>query len=334
MINLLIGKTEHAATSQSNIVKNALLEVRRKTANTLKLDSARLTVDAPIPFPLGDPSGLDFFGRTTDGTLCDIGLVGAINSQRPDNKTKSQHEEFNKVLRKLDTLMKDKRLSFMMDSWNGGGVSIESILANLFSQDGSPIVIDLSGVPNEIAGIASAAIVRTLFSIKIWQTPEERQASPVLLICEEAHRYIPNSGEAQYEAAQSAIQRIAKEGRKYGIGLFVVSQRPGEVDATVLSQCNSWIVLRTANESDRNHVRGVLPDSLEGLVKILSGLRRQEAVFVGLAATLPSRIMIRHLAKEDLPSSGDINFELGWRNEPMQETKLDEIATRWRYQTR
>ena len=106
--------------------------------------------------------------------------------------------------------------------------------------------------------------------MKIWQSVAEREASPVVLVCEEAHRYVPNSGEAQYEAAQSAIKRVAKEGRKYGIGLLLVSQRPSEVETTVLSQCNSWIVLRITNEADRAHVRGVLPDSMAGLTKMLA----------------------------------------------------------------
>ena len=156
----------------------------------------------------------------------------------------------------------------------------------------------------------------------------------MLLVCEEAHRYVPNSGEAQYEAAQESIRRIAKEGRKYGVGLFLVSQRPSEVESTVLSQCNSWIVLRITNESDRSHVRGILPDSLEGLTKMLSGLRRQEAIFVGQAATLPSRIMIRDLSDDELPSSRDIDFDIGWQSKRMTNAQLDHIAERWRYQRR
>ena len=155
-----------------------------------------------------------------------------------------------------------------------------------------------------------------------------------LLVCEEAHRYVPNLGEAEYEAAKGAIRRIAKEGRKYGIGLMLVSQRPSEVEATVLSQCNSWIVLRITNESDREHVRGVLPDSMAGLTKTLSGLRRQEAIFVGEAAMLPSRIMIRDLTEEQLPKSNDIDFDKGWRGDPASEEQLQEVANRWRYQQR
>ena len=333
-ISLLIGKTEYAATSQFNIVKNALLTARMKsTSDVLKLDATKLTVDAPIPYVLGEPSGLDDFGAI-NGAKYEIGFVGAINAQRPENKNKKDHEDYNKVLRKLDSLMKDERLAFMMKPWNGIGDSMTEVLTQFLGDGVRVRIVDLSGVPNEVAGTASAAIARTLFSLKVWQTADERAASPVLLVCEEAHRYVPNSGEAQYGAAQGAIRRIAKEGRKYGIGLMLVSQRPSEVETTVLSQCNSWIVLRLTNEADREHVKGILPDSMAGLTKMLSGLRRQEAIFVGQAAMLPSRIMIRDLADEQLPKSNDIDFDKGWQNAGMSTAQLGAVASRWRYQKR
>ena len=333
-IGLLVGKTEYAATSQSNIVKNALLAARSHAAeNILGLDPEKLTVDSPVPYILGDPTGLDVFGEI-DGERYETGLVGAINAQRPNNRTQRNHEDYNKVLRKLDSLIKDDRLSFMMKEWDEGEDPMPSVLSQILGGGAAVRIVDLSGVPNEVAGTASAAVARTLFTMKIWQTVEERQASPVLLICEEAHRYVPNSGEAQYEAAQSAIKRVAKEGRKYGIGLFLVSQRPSEVEATVLSQCNSWIVLRITNEADRAHVRGVLPDSMAGLTKMLSGLRRQEAIFVGQAAMLPSRIKIRDLQDDQLPKSSDIDFEKGWQTDGMSEELQKTVSERWRYQTR
>ena len=333
-VDLLIGKTEYAATSQTNIVKTALASLRRASAKQLTLPVDDLTVDSPIPYELGVPSNSDEFGKGSDGELYSVGLVGAINAQRPLNRNKAQHEDYNKVLRKIESLINDPRLCFMMDPWDKKSDPIGSVLSKIIGQDAQLTVIDLSGIPNEIAGTASAALVRTLFSLKIWQTDEERKSSPVLLVCEEAHRYIPNSGEAQYGAAQDAIRRIAKEGRKYGIGLFLVSQRPSEVESTVLSQCNSWVVLRMSNEIDRSHVRGILPDSLEGLTRMLSGLRRQEAIFVGQAATLPSRIMIRDLGEHQLPASSDIDFDRGWRSGAMTDTHMIEIAKRWRYQKR
>ena len=333
-INLLLGKTEYAATSQANIVKNALLKVRSDSAeNILDLEPNKLTVDAPIPYVLGDPTGLDIFGEK-DGEQYKFGFVGAINAQRPKNRAKKDHEPYSIILQKLESLIKDQRLSFMMKEWDQDSERLSSVLAQILGK-GPPVrILDLSGVPNEVAGIASAVIARMLFSVKIWQTVEGRETSPVLLVCEEAHRYVPNSGEAQYEVAQIAIKRIAKEGRKYGIGLLLVSQRPSEVEATVLSQCNSWIVLRITNEADREHVRGILPDSMTGLTKMLSGLRRQEAIFVGQAAMLPSRIRIKTLSDNQLPNSSDINFNRGWQNDNLSEEQLGDISHRWRYQNR
>lgn len=335
-INLLVGKTEHAATSQSNIIKSALLKVRSESAkNHLKLDSNNLTVDSPIPYVLGNPTGLGKFGEK-NGKSYNEGLTGAINALRPSNKNAKDHEPYDKILKKLESLVEDQRLSFMMDSWDpeNGEDPIPSVLAQILGEGHSVRVIDLSGIPNEVAGIASAAIARILFSVKTWQNVTEREANPILLVCEEAHRYVPNIGEAQYEAAQVAIKRIAKEGRKYGIGLLLVSQRPSDIETTVLSQCNSWIVLRITNEADRQHVRGVLPDSMTGLTKMLSGLRRQEAIFAGQAAMLPSRIRIRDLSNEQLPKSSDIDFDKGWQTDGLSKEQLEDVSLRWRYQNR
>ena len=332
-LSLFIGKTEYAATSQSNIIKNALIKVREQAAESLGLDKAKLTVDSPVPYVLGDTYGLDNFGKNGDD-LYTIGLIGAINTQRPQNKSQKDHEDYNKVIRKISSLLKDGRLNFMMKPWDGVQDPLPTIVNQFLTRKTTVQIVDLSGVPNEVAGVASAAIARIIFQLKVWQSEDERRDSPVLLVCEEAHRYVPNRGEAQYEAAQSAIRRIAKEGRKYGVGLLLVSQRPSEVEATVLSQCNSWIVLRITNDSDREHVRSVLPDSMSGLTKMLSGLRRQEAIFVGQAATLPSRIMIRSLSKVQLPRSNDVDFDKGWQKEALSEDQIGTVVERWRYQSR
>ncbi|AWN16704.1 ATP-binding protein [Salinisphaera sp. LB1] len=332
-IGLLVGKTEHAATSQANIVKNALLEARSQAASELGFVTERTTVDAPIPYVLGDPRGLDEFGERDGGRYTE-GFVGAINAQRPDNKNRKDHQDYGKVLRKLESLINDDRLRFMMRPWSGDSDDLAEILAQLVGEGSMVRVIDLSGVPNEVAGVTTSVVSRMLFSIKVWQTSNERESSPVLLVCEEAHRYVPNRGEAQYEEAQSAIRRIAKEGRKYGLSLLLVSQRPSEVETTVLSQCNSWLVLRTTNDADREHVRGVLPDSMTGLSKMLPGLRRREAIFVGQAAALPSRIIIRELRVDETPKSNDVDFDKGWQSEPLDSQKLTEVAQRWRYQER
>lgn len=313
-VALLIGKTEFVATSQANIVKSALISAREEGAIELNLDAKSITVDSPIPYKLSI-------------------LIAKIEADKPTQASKQ--DSHNSILQKLEILKEDARLRFLMTEWQGGTEDpFPSVIAQLSGDGPQPRVVDLSGVPNEVAGISSAVIARTLFSLKVWQTAAERAADPVLLVCEEAHRYVPDMGEAQYEAAQEAIRRIAKEGRKYGVGLLLVSQRPSEVEATVLSQCNSWIVLRITNDVDREHVRAILPDSMAGLTKMLSGLRRQEAIFVGQATMLPSRIIIRTLEPNQLPTSHDIDFDKGWQNPAMKDDHLQIVVNRWRYQRR
>lgn len=260
--NLLIGRTASAATSQANIVKDALTSARREGAKQIGLDKDRITVDSPIPFSLSR------FKEIIEAAKADL--------------TRSAQTSHNSILQKLDTLISDARLDFLMSEWTEGDDDpLPEIIGQLIGQNGAPCVVDLSGVPNEVAGISSSVIARTMFNWKVWQSEDERKRDPVLLVCEEAHRYVPNRGDAQYEGAQEAIRRIAKEGRKYGIGLLLVSQRPNEVEATVLSQCNSWMVLRLTNDADREHVRSILPDSMAGLTRVLSGLRREGSFIFG-----------------------------------------------------
>lgn len=212
------------------------------------------------------------------------------------------------------------------------GDSLDRAILQLTGADvnGSTLkIVDVSGAPNEVAGTLTAMICRMLFSYKVWQTKAERRKDPVLLVCEEAHRYVPDKGEAQYREAQEAVRRIAKEGRKYGLGLMLVSQRPSDVESTVLSQCNSWIVLRLTNGKDQEHVGRFLPDSLAGITKLLSSLSRREAIFVGEAAALPARIRIRALTKDQLPDSEDISFAQGWTQAPLDAQEVKSITDRW-----
>jgi len=168
-----------------------------------------------------------------------------------------------------------------MKEYSTTSPTLETVLHQFIGEqeDKNLRIIDISGLPNEVAGPLTALVARLLFQYKLWQTREEREKDPVLFICEEAHRYVPNHGEAQYKEAQEAVRRIAKEGRKYGVGLMLISQRPSDVEATVLSQCNSWIILRLTNSSDQAHVAKFLPDSLVGLTKMLPSLTRREAIF-------------------------------------------------------
>ncbi len=314
LCDLLLGKAEFTATTQKNIVKKALLECRKKSAVTFGIDGDKITIDSPIPFKISE------FKELIDQDRIKL--------------TDSKQDSYKSLLNKLESLSDDARYNFLMEDWTSGKDDVTEVIKQFFSNDTSIHIIDLSGIPNEVAGIISSVIARTLFNFKVWETADERENNPILLVCEEAHRYVPNRGEAQYQAAQEAIKRIAKEGRKYGLSLMLVSQRPSELESTVLSQSNSWIVLRLTNETDREYVKGILPDSLTGLTKNLSGLRKREAIFVGLAALIPSKILLNFLNEDERPKSNDINFIDGWKKKVYMDEQIAQIINRWRLQTK
>lgn len=338
--SLIIGKTEHEATSQNNIVYEAITYSRLLEAGYVQdvgaepnggLEAAftdgineaqvlNFDRDKPVPFKLTQ------FVKHIDK------VQGRKEGKQEKLAASSGRDKIDNILKKLKVLRSNPQLSFLLKEYSKtDSPNLQDILAQFVGEaNGKDIrIIDISGLPNEVAGPLTALISRLLFQYKLWQTRNEREKDPILFICEEAHRYVPNHGEAQYKEAQDAIRRIAKEGRKYGLGLGLISQRPSDVESTVLSQCNSWIVLRLSNSSDQEHVSRFLPDSLSGLTKMLSALTRREAIFVGEAAALPSRIRIRELSPDRLPNSNDIKFASGWSNDATQEADLMEVVSRW-----
>jgi len=250
------------------------------------------------------------------------------------DETATNKQKFASILDKVNVLSSDTRISFLLSDHLDGAqpLTLSDVLAQFLSVAGEQQtkikIIDISGLPNEVAGPLTASIARLLFQYKLAQNREGRERDPILLVCEEAHRYVPDRGEAQYAVAQDAVRRIAREGRKYGLGLMLISQRPADVEGTVISQCNSWIVLRLSNSQDQQHVKRFLPDSLSNMTSVLSSLPRQEALFVGEAAALPARIKIRSLPKGKLPDSNDISFAEGWAHDLQSKDVLDEIARR------
>lgn len=333
---LIIGKTEAEATSQNNIVYKALKHSRMVAAGIVQSLPVEVVGGQEEVLCSGRSlSDIASFDRDRPYKFCLDEFVKHIDEVqgrkfgRQDSASASDRKSLDSILDKLTVLRSDPRLSCLMRTEEGD--TLQGVIAQLTSDvEGRTLkIIDLSGVPNEVAGTLTAVISRLIFAYKIWQTREERERDPILLVCEEAHRYVPNKGEAQYREAQDAIRRIAKEGRKYGLGLMLVSQRPSDVESTVLSQCNSWIVLRLTNGQDQTHVGQFLPDSLAGLTTMLPSLGRREAIFVGEAAALPARVRIRELVKDELPDSQDIDFANGWAMDPLPERDIGEIVARW-----
>lgn len=352
---LVIGKTEHEATSQNNVIYKALTHARMVAADLVDPAPESYNVlipedgagpDAPRPKTGVSIEELVEFDR--DKPRC-FSLEEVKNYieflQASRLKKGSQYTErvppgdfskdFKSILDKLSVLRRDPRIQFMMKEWSVDSPSLEHIIAQLVGRirgeggvDQDIRILDISGLPNEVAGPLAAMLARLLFQYKVYQTAEERRRDPVVLVCEEAHRYVPDRGEAEYAAAQTAIRRIAREGRKYGIGLMLVSQRPADVESTVISQCGTWLVLRLTNAADQQHVSRFLPDGLSGMTKSLPNLAQQEAIFVGEGASMPARIRIRDLEEGKLPKSETAKFAKGWILGRLSEDEIATVANR------
>jgi hypothetical protein len=193
-------------------------------------------------------------------------------------------------------------------------------------------IVDFSEVPSDVLPIVAGTFSRLLYDIQFWMRPDNR--TPFTLLCDEAHLYLPVKDDANVvqKQALAAFERIAKEGRKYGVSIVVVSQRPSDVSRTILSQCNNFLVLRLTNDRDQTVVRRLMPDSLAGMTDILPLLDTGEAVLLGDAVLLPTRIKIDEPTIK--PDSATRNFWTEWgSNEPNKEA-IDEAVETLRSQTR
>lgn len=350
---LVIGKTEQEATSQNNIVYKAITYARMVAAGLI--DPSPTAYGGPVPTDGLEHDAPRPKAGVTFGQLIEFDhdkprpfslqefynhifflQAARVQGAALQSVTASDFAtKFKSILDKLSVLRRDPRIRFMMREWNDQSPLLEHIIAQLVGQlqgkggaDQDIRILDISGLPNEVAGPLAAMLARLLFQYKVYQTTEERKRDPVVLVCEEAHRYVPDRGEAEYAAAQTAIRRIAREGRKYGIGLMLVSQRPADVESTVISQCGTWLVLRLTNAADQQHVSRFLPDGLSGMTKALPNLAQQEAIFVGEGAAMPARVRIRDLAKDKLPKSETAKFAKGWTLNRLTEVEIAAIANR------
>ncbi len=350
---LVIGKTEEEATSQNNIVYKALTHARMVAENLIDPAPTKYGTNTPADgLPPDEPrhkkgvtqeqiTGFDrdkprpFSLQEFHNHIVYLQAARDRNGKLERVTDTDFSKYFKSILDKLAVLRRDPRIQFLITEWTSGSPSLGKIVGQLVGllngTNGQPLdirIIDISGLPNEVAGPLSAVLARLLFQYKLYQTTAERERDPILLVCEEAHRYVPDRGEAEYAAAQSSIRRIAREGRKYGIGLMLVSQRPADVESTVISQCGTWLVLRLTNSADQQHVARFLPDGLSGMTKALPNLAQQEAIFVGEGAALPARIRIRDLPKDKLPESDTAKFAKGWTLPRLTEDEITTITKR------
>lgn len=241
--------------------------------------------------------------------------------------------DFERFILRLETIRNNPRLNFLFNSINK--IELESILQQFLGYTGSKAnvtVFDLSGIPFEVLSITVSLISRILFEYGYYYkrllTGNTACETPLLLVYEEAHKYVPKSDLVKYRASKTAIERIAKEGRKYGITLGIVSQRPSEISETIFSQCNNFIAMRLTNPDDQNYVKRLLPDSLGNLTDTLPALKTGEALLIGDSIVMPSIVKIDE-CKEHCPSSNDINYVEIWK-EKWKDVVFNKIVEGWK----
>jgi len=317
--DLAVDITEFTAHNQITGLRDALLQVRQNTDKAEKLGLGNaVTVDSPIYFDLQEmlQQIRDWNTKMVPGASPGREKKGPLNGV------------FDRFLIRFDSKINDPRFRFMFSPTNySGNASLPRLLKEYLSIDTGKrmTVIDLSGIPFEAVGVVVSVISRVVYEFNFWNP--ERRKFPILMVFEEAHNYIPNRPEAKFSAARAAVERLAKEGRKYGIGIMVVSQRPKELSETVISQCNTFIAMRLTNPDDQNYVRRLVPDSLAGLMNMLPSLRTGEALIVGEAVVMPTRVLIDFPEPE--PKSADVRFAEHWAN-GIRDMDVDRVVKRWR----
>ena len=272
-------------------------------------DQTRFTVDTPVPYRISD-------------------LVSLIDDRMGKLENRKDLAPLRKLKHRIETISRDSRYSFMF-----GSVTVYDGMAQVLSRifrvpvNNKPItILELTGIPSEIVNVVVSVLCRMTFDFALWS---EGQV-PVTLVCEEAHRYVPVNAALGFEPCKRAIAKIAKEGRKYGASLCIVTQRPAEIDPTILSQCNTVFALRMSNERDQAIVASAVADTGSGLLEFLPSLGEREAIAFGDGMALPVRIKFDELPKHALPRSSTARFSERWQKSLGDEGFLDQIVERWR----
>lgn len=292
-----------------DVLARCLLAARAR--NRLAEQIGRLTVDAPVPY-----------------LLSDLGAILQNEMGRLDKGTNSL--PYLRIKTRLDEIKSDPRFSFMFS-----GVlvadSMASFLGKLFRlpSDGRPIsVIDVSGVPSEITHVVVSVLARLVFDFAIWSRGEEQK--PILLVCEEAHRYIPATSAGEGQAVRKILERIAKEGRKYGVSLGLITQRPSDLAEGVLSQCGTIIAMRLNNDRDQQFVKAAMPEGSRGFLDSIPALRNRECIICGEGVSIPMRVALDNLEEHRRPASADPVFTTLWRQTGGEDEILERTVNRWR----
>jgi hypothetical protein len=318
MTAALASRDDHH-DAEAEILSEAVVHARRRYFDAAQsraqqlarkqTDSIPISVDTPTPFRMSD-------------------VIAYIDEQLG----KLQRSQFTLPYRRLkshiESLVADQRYNFMFGSLSVQD-TMSDVLGSLFRvpSNGKPItVIDLSTVPPEILDVVISVISRLAFDLAVWS----KGGLPMLLVCEEAHRYAPSGADGKFLPTRQALSRIAKEGRKYGLSLALVTQRPSELDSTILSQCGTAIALRLSSDRDQDVIRAGTYEGATGLLDFLPLLGDREAIILGQGVCMPMRVRFDDLGKQGVPRNMHEGFSRSWKMPSMNREGLEEIVARWR----
>lgn len=247
--------------------------------------------------------------------------------------------EFNRFVSRLETRLADRRLNFLLSPKKSDKTEYQSedfseILQQYlgYLDRANITIVDLSGIPFEVLSITISLISRIVFDFcfhysKLRHSNGTTNDVPVMIVCEEAHNYVPQNNSAEYKPSRKSIERIAKEGRKYGLSLMVVSQRPSEVSETIFAQCTNFIAMRLTNIDDQRYIRHLLPDNLSSVTDTLPNLADGECIVMGDAIALPSVVQIDKPNPQ--PKSQSVKFHKEWLDD-WKDITFPVIIERWR----
>ncbi|MBK6491961.1 MAG: DUF87 domain-containing protein [Sphingomonadales bacterium] len=295
----------------ADILAKCLLAARAKSRASEGI--AKLTVDSPIPYLLSD-------------------LTNIIQAEMGKLDKAGENAPYMRLKTKIDEIKADPRYTFMFS-----GMMVADTMADFLGRifrlpgDGKPIsIIDVSGVPSDITSVVVAVLSRMVFDYAIWSRNEPQR--PILLVCEEAHRYVPAERDAHKSSVGKILGRIAKEGRKYGISLGLITQRPSDLAEGVLSQCGTIIAMRLNNDRDQAFVKAAMPEGARGFLDTIPALRNRECIICGEGVSIPIRVAIDDLEEFKRPASSDPLFSELWQQTGGEEEIVGRVVKRWRSQ--
>jgi uncharacterized protein len=322
LVGLFIDRGEREAPNQIAKFREILQETKEMAAESENLRLPKITLDTPVYFDI----------KAVIEKLKEIDTA-MVQGSRGTPKQGPFYGQFTRMLTRMESRLNDKRYDLIFKpSRFCSSASLVELMKKILGEQSTPkkkiVILDISPIPFDVRASVISLLLRVAFDFAYWHRRALGTEYPIYVVCDEAHIYL-NDKDSSQTPARLAAERIAKEGRKYGVGLLVASQRPRDLSATILSQCSTFVCMRISNPDDQSYIRGLLPDSLRGIIDIISTLRRGEALILGEAVLMPTRVRID--IPSPTPNSNDVKISELW-NMSDEEVDIESVIDEWRRQ--